>query len=111
QQRDRPTTALTEAKVGVASEEQIFASLGQQQRALEQRVRELAQLIEQRRSEIASFLNRKTQAESEMQDSRRQIDSLQLDREQVNIQVAELLSQKSGQESDIETREEDLRER
>ncbi len=111
QQRDRATTALTETKVGLASEEQICASLGQQQRALEQRVRELAQLIEQRRSEIASFLNRKTQAESEIQDSRRQIDSLQLDREQVNIQVAELLSQKSGQESDIETREEDLRER
>ncbi|MDB6110637.1 MAG: smc, partial [Pedosphaera sp.] len=52
----------------------------------------------------------KTQAESEIQDSRRQIDSLKLDREQVNAQVAELLSQKMTQESEIETREEDLRE-
>ncbi|MDB6019178.1 MAG: condensin subunit Smc [Pedosphaera sp.] len=110
QQRDRATTALTETKVAFASEEQICASFRQQQQSLEQRLRELAQLVEQRRAETSSFLNRKTQAESEIQDSRRQIDSLQLDREQVNTQAAELLSQKTTQESEIETREEDLRE-
>jgi chromosome segregation protein len=111
QQRDRATTTLTETKVALASEEQICASLQQQQQALEQRVRELAQFIEQRRAEIASFLNRKAQAESEIQDSRRQIDSLQIDREQVNAQVGQLLGQKSEQENDIETRDEDLREK
>ena len=99
QQRDRATTALTETKVGLASEEQICASFRQQQQSLEQRLRELSQLLEQRRGEISSFLDRKTQAESEIQDSRRQIESLQQDREQVNAQAAELLSQKTAQEA------------
>ncbi len=109
QQRDQTAAALTETKVSLASEEQICASFGQQQQSLQQRLRELAQLVEQRRSEVSSFLNRKTQAEGEIQDSRRQIESLQLDREQVNTQAAGLLGQKTEQESDIETREEDLR--
>ncbi len=110
QQRDQTTAALTETKVSLASEEQICASFRHQQQSLQQRLRELAQLVQQRRSEVSSFLNRKTQAEGEIQDSRRQIESLQLDREQVNNQAAGLLGQKSEQESDIETREEDLRE-
>ena len=110
QQRDQTTAALTETKVSLASEEQICASFRHQQQSLQQRLRELAQLVEQRRSEVSSFLNRKTQAEGEIQESRRQIESLQLDREQVNNQAAGLLGQKSEQESDIETRENDLRE-
>ncbi|MDB6065355.1 MAG: Chromosome partition protein Smc, partial [Pedosphaera sp.] len=109
QQREQATTSLTETKVGLASEEQICASFRQQQQSLVQRIKELAQLVEQRRAEVSTFLNRKTQAESEIQDSRRQIESLQLDREQVNTQVAALLGQKTEQESDIGTREEDLR--
>ena len=73
-------------------------------------MREFAQLVEQRRGEISSFLDRKSQAESEIHDSHRQIETLQVDREQVNTQAAELLSQKTAQEGEIETREEDLRE-
>ena len=110
QQRDQSTAALTETKVALASEEQICASFAQQRQAIEQRLRELAQLIDQRRSEISSFLNRKTQAEAEIQDSRRKIESLQHDREQINTQAAGLLSQKNSQESEISTREENLRE-
>ena len=45
-----------------------------------------------------------------MQDSRRKIESLQHDREQVNSQAAELIAQKNSQESDIAVREESLRE-
>jgi len=110
QQRDHATTALTESKVAVASEEQICASFAQQKQALEQRLRELSQLVAQRRAEVSAFLDRKTQAESEIQDSRRQIESLQLDREQVNTQVAGLLGQKETQETDISAREDALRE-
>ena len=110
QQRDQSTAALTETKVALASEEQICASVAQQQQTVEQRLRELAQLVEQRRSEISTFLNRKTQAEAEIQDSRRKIESLQHDREQVNAQAAGLLSQKNSQETEISTREETLRE-
>ncbi len=110
QQRDLATTTLTETKVAVASEEQICASFRQQQQSLEQRLRELAQLVAQRRADVATFLNRKTQAESEIQESRRQIESLQHDREQVNAQVAILLGEKETQETDISAREDALRE-
>ncbi|HLP75512.1 MAG TPA: chromosome segregation protein SMC, partial [Candidatus Paceibacterota bacterium] len=62
------------------------------------------------RSECSSFLGRKEQAETEIQESRSQIDRLQHDREQVNAQVAELLSQKQAQDADVLAREETLRE-
>ncbi|HEX3800994.1 MAG TPA: chromosome segregation protein SMC [Verrucomicrobiae bacterium] len=110
QQRDAATTTLTETKVAVASEEQICASFRHQQQTLEQRLRELAQLVTQRRSEVSGFLNRKTQAESEIQDSHRQIESLQHEREQVNTQAAALLGEKEMQEVDISAREDALRE-
>ena len=46
QQRDAATTALTESKVALASDEQLASSFRQQRSALEQRIRELAQLVE-----------------------------------------------------------------
>ncbi len=110
QQRDTANTALTECKVALATEEQIFASFQQQQETLVQRIRELTQLVEQRRGEVASFLGRKTQAESEIQESRGQIERLTHDREQVNAQAAELLGRKQTQETDVTAREESLRE-
>ena len=110
QQRDAAHGGLTESKVALATAEQMSAANQQQQQSLEQRVRELGQVIEQRRAEMASFVTRKEQAESEIQDSRGQIERLQHEREQVNSQTAELISQKQEQESNISTREETLRE-
>ncbi|MFZ0827060.1 MAG: chromosome segregation protein SMC [Verrucomicrobiia bacterium] len=110
QQRDAANTALTESKVALAAEEQMLASFRQQQQSLEQRIRELTQAVEQRRSEVSSFIGRKEQAESEIQDSRGQIERLQHEREQVGAQTAELLARKQAQESDVTTREEQLRE-
>jgi chromosome segregation protein len=109
-QRDVAQTQLTESKVALATEEQMSASFQQQEQALAQRLRELAQVIEQRRREIASFVDRKTQAENEIVESRAKIEQLGHDREQVNAQTAELVSQKQGQEADIAAREESLRE-
>jgi len=109
QQRDAANTALTESKVALAADEQLSASFRQQQSALTQRIRELTQVVEQRRGECSSFVSRKEQAESEMQESRSQIGRLQHDREQVNAQAAELISQKNAQDSEIGTREENLR--
>src|SRR5204862_6445110 len=109
-QRDAANTGLTESKVALATDEQLSASFEQQRQALEQRIHELCQVIEQRRGEISSFIARKEQAESEIQDSRRQIEKLQHEREQVNAQAAELLAQKQVQEGDISGREETLRE-
>jgi chromosome segregation protein len=109
-QRDTANTELTESKVTLASEEQLCVSGRQQKNNLEQRIRELAQVVEQRRAECTSFITRKEQAESEIQESRGQIDRLQHEREQVNAQSAELLGQKQTQEADVLEREESLRE-
>src|SRR5439155_2828155 len=81
-----------------------------QQQSLEQRIQELAQLIEQRRGELGSFVTRKEQAEAEIQESRNEIAKLQNAREQVNAQTAEVLAQKQAQDADINAREESLRE-
>ena len=110
QQRDAAHGGLTESRVALATAEQMSASSQQQQQALEQRLRELNQLIDQRRAEMSSFVTRKEQAESEIQLSRAQIERLQHEREQVNGQTAELISQKQEQESDVSNREEALRE-
>ena len=90
QERDTANSGLTESKVSLATEEQMCASHQQQRQALEQRIGELTQVIEQRRGELSSFVGRKEQAESEIQESRGEIERLQHDREQVNAQTAEL---------------------
>ncbi|HXR47896.1 MAG TPA: chromosome segregation protein SMC [Candidatus Limnocylindrales bacterium] len=109
QHRDTANAALTESKVALAAEEQLLASFRQQQQSLEQRVRELGQVIEQRRSECSAFVTRKEQAESEIQDSRSQIERLTHERELANAQLAELTGRKDSQERDITAREETLR--
>ncbi len=110
QQRDTANLGLTESKVALATQEQMGTSFQHQKTALEQRIRELTQVIEQRRSELSSFVGRKEQAESEIQDSRAQIERLQHEREVVNSGTAELMSQKQSQDGDISAREESLRE-
>jgi len=110
QQRDAATTALTETKVAFASEEQLLASLRNQQKPLESRIAELGHLAEQRRNEIRAFIDRKAQAERENIQSRHAIEALQQQREQVNNQVTDLMTQKDGQEEQITTAEDALRE-
>jgi chromosome segregation protein len=109
QQRDAAHAALTEAKVALASDEQMHAALGRQQGPLEQRLRELSILLEQRRNECGAFLQRKAQFENEIADSRRQIEHLQHEREIVSHQTAELASQRDLQQREIAGREETLR--
>jgi chromosome segregation protein len=109
QQRDAATAALTESKVALAAEEQLLASFRQQQQALAQRIAELKQIVEQRREEISGVIGRKEQAESEILESRAQIEKISHEREQVNAQAAELLGQKDSQEAEVTTREENLR--
>jgi chromosome segregation protein len=109
QQRDAAHAALTESKVALAAEEQLLASFRQQQQSLEQRIGELTQMLEQRRNEVSSFIGRKEQAESEIQDSQAQIGRLQHERDLVNAQTAELLARKQSQEADVTTREDNLR--
>ena len=108
-QRDEANAALTESKVALAADEQLAASFRQQVTALEQRISELTQVVELRKQECASFIARKEQAETEIQDSRGQIERLQHEREQVNALTAELIGQKNSQEGEIASRDESLR--
>jgi chromosome segregation protein len=110
QERDAANAGLSESKIALATEEQVCASCRRQRQSLEQRIRELGQVIEQRRNELSSFVTRKEQAESEIQESRGHIGRLQHDREQVNGQTAEVVGQRQSQEADIGSREERLRE-
>src|SRR5207245_8493413 len=88
QQRDTANGAVTETKVAVAAEEQLVDSFHKQKQPLEQRIGELTQLLEQRRGEIAAFVNRKAQAEAENEASRQAIDRLQRESAQVRAQTA-----------------------
>ena len=109
QQRDQATASLTEAKVAMAGEDQLCASLARQRGPLEQRLVELAQVARQRQAEIESIAARKTQAEAEVRESRVQIERLVQEREAVGVRAAELLGQKTGQESAVGQREDALR--
>jgi len=109
QARDAANTALTESKVALASDEQLASSFKQQRSALEQRIRELTQVVEQRKGECSSFISRQEQAQTEIQESRGQIEQLQHEREQVSAQTAELIGRKNSQDGEISMREENLR--
>jgi chromosome segregation protein len=107
--RDNANMALTESKVALASDEQLASSFRQQLTSLGHRISELSQLVDARRNECFSFVSRKEQAESEIQDSQSKIGQLQHEREQVNAQAAELIGQKNLQEGEISQRDETLR--
>jgi chromosome segregation protein len=109
QQRDQATNSLNETKVAMATDEQLCSSFRQQERALQHRLQEVTHLLQQRRSEVESFVTRRAQFEAEIADSRGQIESLTHDREQVNTELAQLHAEKESQDSEVITREEDLR--
>jgi chromosome segregation protein len=101
QQREAAGAVLTETKVALATEQQLCASFASQKRPLEQRLAELGHLVEQRRRDIQSFLERKGQAEAEIAESRQKIAALGHKREQVNARIAQWLEQKRGEEEEI----------
>jgi len=109
QQREAANADLTETKIALATEEQLSASFRQQQQPLEQRIRELGQLAEQRRAEIGAFASRKSQWETEIAESRRQVQRLQGEREEVNAQAEELAARQQTAEAESLAREESLR--
>jgi chromosome segregation protein len=109
QQREAANAVLTETKVALATEEQLCASFANQKKPLELRLVELGNLVEQRRREIQSFLERNGQAEAEIAESRQRIDGLGHQREQVNGRIAELLELKRAVEEQIAGADEALR--
>jgi chromosome segregation protein len=94
--RDHAQHELTEVKVDLAAEEQLNGSLKRQQGPLEQRLQELEHLIERRRKEINSFLERKAAAENEIAKARHEIERVRHECAQVEQSVSELVEQRNG---------------
>ncbi len=107
--RDVANGELTEAKVGLASEEQLLASFLRQLEPLNVRIEELKQLVAQRRSDIETGGNKKKQTEKDIVDSTQRIATVRSEREQSSGKIAGLLSQKTGADQKVEEREEALR--
>lgn len=107
--REEANTGLTEAKVDLASEEQLCAGHAKQKPPLEQRLQELQHLVDQRRSEMGGFEQRRGQFLSENEESRRQIERLQHERGIVSQQAADLNHQRGEQDQEITAREQRLR--
>jgi len=107
--RDAANAELTEAKVGLASEEQLLASFRRQLEPLNVRIGELGQLVTQRRGDIEAAGNKKTQTEKEIADSTQRIGAVRVEREQSSGNIAGLLLQKAEADQKVEEREEALR--
>ena len=107
--RDDANTELTEAKVGLASEEQLLASFKRQLDPLRVRIDELKQRVTQRRSDIESAGEKKTQTETDISTSTQRIEALKVEREQSSQAITELLEQKTEADQKVEDREESLR--
>ena len=111
QLRDTANQAVSEARVLLATEEQLLASHGRQRPPLETRIRELAALIVRLRQEMGSFDDRRGNFEAGIAQSEREIQRLTQEREVLSAQLAELAGEKRFQEGEIQAREEQLRER
>ncbi|MBN9689919.1 MAG: chromosome segregation protein SMC [Verrucomicrobia bacterium] len=111
QLRDTANQAVSEARVLLATEEQLLASHGRQRPPLETRIRELAALIVRLRQEMGSFDDRRGNFEAGIVQSEREIQRLTQEREVLSAQLAELAGEKRFQEGEIQAREEQLRER
>src|SRR5207244_10264420 len=90
QQRDQATASLNETKVAMATDEQLCSSFRQQERALQHRLQEVTHMLQQRRTEVESFVTRRAQFEAEIAESRQHIESLTHDHDQANTDLAQL---------------------
>jgi chromosome segregation protein len=108
QQRDAANAALTEAKIALATEEQVGASYRNQKQPIETRIAELGQFVRQRRGEISACLERKEQAQVEIEQARQGIVSLEYECEQVNRRVADLILERESLKTNLAAGEEDL---
>ncbi len=109
--RESAHASLTEARVAIAAEEQRNTALRQQQRPLEQRIRELEQLAAQRRRELDGLFERRRRAEAEINESTLRVEALQQDREHLARRLADLESQRAALAAELAAREEALRAR
>jgi chromosome segregation protein len=109
QQREAALTALSEARVVVATQEQVCAALRQQQQPVELRLQELAELTAQRQGELALYAQRKLQLEAQIQESHEAIGQLDQAAAEASQQVAGLEQARNGIQAELNHGEERLR--
>lgn len=101
--------SVTEARVMLASEEQLFAGYCRQKEPLQLRIKELAQFIQSRKNEISQILERRQEMRLEIDNSRQIIEKLSHERQQVNSEITRLVEIKNNIQSQISDRENGLR--
>ena len=111
QQRDTANGSLTETKVTLAGEEQLSNSLRQQIQSQKQRIDELSHMVDVRREEIETIVERRGQLQAQILESQVRVDSLRHDRELVNARTASWMGQKQELDTDIVQRDTTLKER
>ncbi len=109
-ERDAANTVLNDSRIALATEEQLLASHHRQRGPLEQRLRELDQLVERLRSELGTFAGKREQFAAEIADSRRQIARLRDERDVVSAQTAARMEERASLDSEISLRDDRLRE-
>ena len=109
QRRDAANTAVGDARIALATEEQMMGGHGRQRPPLEVRIRELTTLVERLRGELGSFAGRRDQFQAEIEESRHEMLRLADERRAVSTQISALIERKTTQEAEVSSREENLR--
>jgi chromosome segregation protein len=109
--RDAASQEFNDAKITLATEEQLCASHQRQITPLEQRIRELAALVERLNREMAAFHDRTADFESGIAQGQREIARLTQERETLAGQIAQAMEERKFHEGEILSREEQVRER
>ena len=108
--REKAQAQLTESKIALASEEQSVLSLERQRGPLDQRMQEITQVLAQRRSDVATYQEKREQSQTQILESEAALERLQHERSLVSEQNASLVGQKQEQEASVSERENLLRE-
>ena len=109
--RDSSNQAFNDAKIALATEDQMLASHARQRGPLELRIRELGAMITRLQQEMGSFDEKRGNFEAGISQSQREIERLKGERDTMAIQIADLHTERKFQEGEILAREEQLRER
>ncbi|MFM7803764.1 MAG: chromosome segregation protein SMC, partial [Verrucomicrobiota bacterium] len=109
--RDTANQAFNDAKIALATEEQMLASHQRQRGPLETRIRELSAAIERLQTEQGQFEDRRSNLEAGIGQCRREIERLAGEREVLAGQTQQLMGDRKFQEGEIQSREEQLKER
>jgi chromosome segregation protein len=109
--RDAASQVFNDAKIALATEEQLSASHQRQRGPLETRVRELSAAIERLQTEQGQFEDRRANFEAGIGQCRREIERLAGERGVLAELIQQLLGDRKFQEGEIHSREEQLKER